>query len=334
MINVALLSKWHVHAEDYARQAEENPNLSIQMVWDEDPVRGKQWANALGVPFEEDLNAVLSNPDIDAVIVNTPTNRHKDVILAAAENKKHIFTEKVLAFTVEDCKEIFSTIESNGVKLMLSLPRLTEDYYLYAQEAIDKGWLGKLTMIRCRLAHNGAVPPKGHSNGWLPEHFFNKEQCGGGALIDLGAHPIYLTNRLAGPATAVTARMQSTLTHEVDDNAIVLVDYESGAMGAIEASFVSSGSPFQLELYGTEGALLIEDETIRIKSSHFNDKGWVVPESLPSPLPMAINQWVEAISNNVASSITKEDMLNLTLINEAAALSVQKNTTVRLSDMK
>lgn len=332
MINVAMLSKWHVHAEDYAKQANENANLTIKVVWDERKDRGEKWAEKLGVPFEQDLEKVLTNPDIDAVIVDTPTNLHKEIIILAAKHKKHIFTEKVLAFTVQDCEEILSVVKENDVKLMVSLPRLTENYYLYAQEILEKGLLGKLTSIRCRLSHDGAVPVEGHPTGWLPDHFFNREECGGGALIDLGAHPIYLTNRLAGPAKAVTARLQQTLGYDVDDNAVSLVEYESGALGTIETGFLSTGSPFQLELYGTEGSLLIEDNIIRLKSRQFG-REWITPEKLPVALPIAMEQWVQNILDEKEPTITEEDIIGLTLINQAANLSHQQGRRVETAEL-
>lgn len=320
LIKVALLSRWHVHANDYANSAKENPNVSIELIWDEERERGEEWAKELNVPFEADIDKVLANPDIDAVIISTPTNLHKDIIVAAAKNKKHIFTEKVLAFNVKDCEDIYQAVEENNVKLMLSLPRLTENYYLYAQEALDSGKLGTLTTIRCRLAHNGGVGQNGAKTGWLPERFFNKEQAGGGSLMDLGAHPIYLTNRLAGPAKAVQAQLQQSKVFDVDDNAAVLVEYESGAMGIIESGFTSFGSPFQLELYGTEGVLLIEEGNVRIQSSHLNERGWQTPE-LPEALPMPMQQWTSSILEGTTPSITKEDVLALTAINEKAAQS-------------
>jgi scyllo-inositol 2-dehydrogenase (NAD+) len=332
MVNVAMLSKWHVHADDYARQANQNKNLTIKVVWDEDEKRGAEWAEKLGVPFERDLEKVLANPEIDAVIVDTPTYLHKEIIILAAKYKKHIFTEKVLAFTLQDCEEILSVIKENNVKLMVSLPRLTENYYLYARKVLDQGLLGKLTSIRCRLSHDGAVPSESHPNGWLPQHFFNKEECGGGALIDLGAHPIYLTNRLAGPVKAVTARLQQTFGYDVDDNAVVLVEYESGALGTLETGFLSTGSPFQLELYGTEGALLIEDQTIRLKSKQLG-QGWVTPDPLPQALSIPMEQWVHQILNEQEVTITDEDVKGLTLINQAASLSHEQGRRVETSEL-
>ncbi|WP_210469802.1 Gfo/Idh/MocA family protein [Sporosarcina sp. 6E9] len=327
MIKVALLSRWHVHADDYARDIKEINDLSIEMVWDEEVERGEGWANELNVPFEKDLQAVLSNPDIDAVVVNTPTNMHKEVIIAAAKHKKHIFTEKVLAFTVRDCEEIFAAVEEAGVELMVSLPRLTDNNFLYAEKSINEGWIGKLTMVRCRFAHNGGVAPEGQANGWLPARFYDKEQAGGGAMMDLGAHPIYLTNRLAGKAAGVYARLHKEGNTTVDDNSALLVDYESGALGIIETSFVSNGSPFQLEVYGTEGTLLISDDKIQINSANVESKA--LTEVLPS-LPMPMVQWVDSIKTGATPTITKEDVLKLTAINEAAIISHEEGRRIEL----
>ncbi|MFY4773614.1 Gfo/Idh/MocA family protein [Metabacillus sp. RGM 3146] len=334
MIQTALFSKWHVHAVEYALMAEENELLQIKLVWDEDEERGKKWAQELGVPFVKELAEVFSNSEIEAVIVNTPTIMHKDIILAAAKSKKHIFTEKVLALTVEECDEILKAVEENGVNLMVSLPRLTFPYYLYAQNTADQGLLGKITRIRCRVAHNGAVPSDANPNGWLPAHFYKKEQCGGGALIDLGAHPIYLTNRLGGEAKSVMAHFQYTYGHEVEDNASVLVEYQSGAVGLIETGFVSYGSPFMLEINGTEGTLLIEDDQIRLKSLHLSAEEWFIPDNLPARLPMPMEQWVRSINGEEMPSMSNEDFRNLTLINEAAALSAEIGRRVSIEEIE
>lgn len=329
-MKVALLSRWHVHADDYANDIKAIDELSIAMVWDEEKERGEEWAKELDVPFEADLEAVLSNPEIDAVVVNTPTNLHKEVIIAAAEHKKHIFTEKVLAFTVEDAEAIYDAVEKAGVELMVSLPRLTDNNYAYAEKAIKDQWVGDLTMIRCRFAHNGGVAPEGQANGWLPERFFNKEQAGGGAMIDLGAHPIYLTNRLAGKAKGVYARLQKKNSDSVDDNSALLVDYESGAVGIIETSFVSFGSPFQLELYGTQGSLFINEGDIHVQSAKVNDGKLTKLDEPLSGLEMPMNQWVKAIQTGEKPSIQKADVVNLTMVNEAAFKSQEEGRRVEI----
>ena len=329
MINVAMLSRWHVHANDYAREATSNEFLNIVKVWDEDPTRGSAWAEELGVPFEENLESVLADPSIAAVIVDTPTMHHETVIIKAAQAGKHIFTEKVLATTTEACKRIFKAVEEAGVKLMVSLPRLTEDYTLFAEMVLNEGLLGRLTTARCRFSHDGAVPSEGRPNGWLPDHFYQLEPCGGGALIDLGAHPIYLLNRLCGPAESVFARFNYVTGKEVEDHAVVVVDFKNGVMGTMETGFVNYGIPFQLELSGTDGTLLVEGTSIRLKSRQFGVNEWWTPENglngttinVPEALPTPMEQWVDAILHNKETTITKTDILGLTQINEAALAS-------------
>lgn len=329
MLVVAMLSKWHVHAKDYAKEALAHPDIKIKVVWDEVPERGEAWAEELGVPFEPELGKVLADPEIDGVIIDAPTNLHKEIMIQAARHGKHIFSEKVLAFTTEDCEEIFRAVEEHQVHLMLALKRLCDPYYLYAQQVLDQGLLGKLNLIRCRLAHGMGLPREGRPYGELPPHFFDPEQTGGGALIDLGAHPIYLVNRLAGPASGVYARLHQSIRTEVDDNSAVMLDYESGLLGIIEAGFVSSNS-FQLELHGSEGILQIEKGGLRIKSQHLRGNEWVVPDNLPDPLPSPLGQWVLQILHGYEPAITKEDMWRLTQINQAAIRSHMEGRRVPL----
>ena len=109
MLKVAMLSGWHVHAKDYANQVSKIENAAISAVWDEDPERGRAWADELGVPFEEDLQQVLNRDDVDAVIVDAPTNMHTEVMIAAANAGKHIFS-KGHGFTVAECEAIAEAV--------------------------------------------------------------------------------------------------------------------------------------------------------------------------------------------------------------------------------
>src|SRR5437588_8843478 len=100
MIRVAMLSFWHVHAKDYVEQAQADPATEIVAVWDETPERGRAEARALNVPFYVKLDDILARSDIDGVINVTPTNLHRDVMVAAAQAGKRSFTEDVSAPTL------------------------------------------------------------------------------------------------------------------------------------------------------------------------------------------------------------------------------------------
>ncbi|MEG0692501.1 MAG: Gfo/Idh/MocA family oxidoreductase, partial [Oscillospiraceae bacterium] len=233
MINIAFLSKWHVHAPDYAKQFGALPYVTIKAVWDEDPTRGKEWADELNCSFESDLDTLLSRDDIDAVCVGTPTSMHKEVICAAAKVKKAIFTEKVLAISPEDAHEIEKEVTAATVSFCIALRRRTEARIILAKKMIDEGAIGKITHIRIRDAHSGT------SDGWLPDTFYNKEQCGGGAMMDLGAHPMYLSLYFMGEPKSVSSIFTESAGKGIDDNCVSVLEYETGAIGISETSFLS-----------------------------------------------------------------------------------------------
>jgi 1,5-anhydro-D-fructose reductase (1,5-anhydro-D-mannitol-forming) len=251
-LRLAILSFWHVHARDYVRQANEHPGTEITAVWDEDAVRGRAWADDLGARFHPDLGGLLARDDVDAVVVTCPTTAHRQVITAAAAAGKHIFTEKVLAPTPAECAEITAAAEKSGVALMLALPRLYEGYTTAIREVLADGALGRLTLVRVRLAHGGSV-----GEDWLPEHFYDPAATAGGALIDLGCHPMYLARLFLGrmPET-VTASFGHVTERAVEDNAVAVLRCADGALGVVEASFTAPASPFSIELHGTEGSLV------------------------------------------------------------------------------
>lgn len=331
-IKIGKISYWHVHAWDYTKQAQEHDDTEIAAVWDEDPVRGKKAADQLQVPFYENLDDMLAQKDLVGVIVDAPTNMHLEVMLAAAKAGKHIFTEKVIAPTLAEVNEIVSEVKKQGVKLTVSLPRLNDGYTLAIQEVLQQGLLGKVTYVRVRLSHNGAVAD------WLPEHFYNLEQCAGGALIDLGCHPMYLTRLFLGEEIAgVSANFGYVTGKEVEDNAVATLHTATGAIGVVEAGFVNSHSPFTIEVHGTDGTLLYgtpeEKLLLRTNRAGEDSQGWkevAVHENRES----AFHQWVAHIQNDTTAEENVSIALELTRLMEAANLSHKEGRVVRLEELK
>lgn len=324
-MRAALLGTWHVHARDYAREAMGTPDVELAAVWDRDEARGKAFAAEFGRPFEGDLNRLLSRPDLEGVIVATATADHPEIIRRAIEAGKHVFSEKVLTERTEDAQGLLSLAGERGVALLLSLPRLSERYFLGLQDWVGRGALGRLTQIRCRLAHNGALAVPDAPDGWLPGRFFDPEESRGGALIDLGAHPIYLANRLAGNPASVFARFQFFTARSAEDSATAVVEYENGVCATLETGFVSTGAPFLLEVYGTAGTAVIEDRVLRIRGIEEEKgalSGWRTPE-LPPAGRTPMRQWIDAAFGRAAPDITAKDILDLTRVNVAAARSAK-----------
>lgn len=325
MLKVAMLSQWHVHAWDYANQLRAMDNVKITAVWDEQPERGENWAKQLGAEFEKDLEVLLQRDDVDAVVVDTPTNLHTKVMVAAANAGKHIFTEKVMALTVKECEEIADAVRKNNVKFCISFPHRTNPQNLFAKKIAEEKLLGDITLMRVRNAHNGATA------GWLPPHFYDPVECGGGAMIDLGAHPMYLARWILGKPARITSMFSSFTGKPVEDNAVSVIEFENKGVAIVETGFVTANSPFSLELYGTEGSLLIggPDNKVQIISAKTGGvHGWTVPDRLPEALPSAIKQWVDGILNGAQIHFGLEEGIQLTELMEAAYISYREKRQV------
>jgi len=331
-IRIGKISLWHVHAWDYIKQAQEHEDTVMAAVWDENAERGQEAAERLNVPFYASLADMLAQDNIDAVIVDAPTRLHEEVITAAAKAGKHIFTEKVIASTIKEVNTIISDVQDNGVKMTVSLPRLNDGYTLTIQDVLNQGLLGKVTYVRVRLSHNGAIA------NWLPEHFYDLQDCQGGALIDLGCHPMYLTNLFLGQeVTGVNANFGYVTGKEVEDNAVATLFTDSGAIGVVEAGFVNSHSPFAIEVHGTEGTLLYgtpEDKLlIRTNVGSDQQKEWTeIP--LLDRRESAFSQWVSHIQNDTIATENLQTATQLTRLMEAANLSAKEGRKISLKELQ
>jgi 1,5-anhydro-D-fructose reductase (1,5-anhydro-D-mannitol-forming) len=319
MITVAVLGGWHVHARDYARRVLEHPETELVAVWDDVALRGRALAAELDVAYADDLQALLARDDLDGVSVTTATADHHAVLTAAAEAGKHIFTEKLLAPTVAEAMDVIAAADRQNVRLMVSLPRLAHGSTVAIADLLDRKDLGEVTYARVRLAHDGGT------RGWLPDRFFDPAAAIGGALTDLGCHPVYLVQRLLGPAPqTVGATYGFTGGRAVEDNAVVTLGYSDGAIGVIEASFVAR-STYAVEIGGAEGAVrFIEGAGLWLSAG---DDSWT---ELPVPPdgddPFA--QWVRHITDGTRADDNLARAVELTRLVPAANAAAAAGTTL------
>ncbi|MDO5661301.1 MAG: Gfo/Idh/MocA family oxidoreductase [Brachybacterium sp.] len=323
---IAVLSAWHVHAEEYARAAHDNPHAEVSVLWDDDRERGSALAETLGVPYDSDLDRVLAREEIHGVTVTTATTDHLAVIGAAIDAGKHVFTEKLLAPTVEECEELIDRARAAGITLTVSLPRLTHGYTSAIRRILDEGTLGQLTYTRIRLAHDGAV------RDWLPARFYDPAAAIGGAFSDLAAHPVYLTQEILGTDLTVVGAAYTDLTGRgVEDNAVVTVTSPDGAIGSIETGFVTPASPFSIEIHGTAGSLqygLGPDAAMLLDSG----SGWAAVDA-PADDPILVDTWIDHIRAGTPDVDTPARAIALTALveqaNRAASLTTSSEGSTR-----
>lgn len=311
---VAVLGFWHVHAPDYAREVRENPDTELVAAWDPEVQRGTDGAAELGVEFVADLGELLARDDVDAVTITTSTDQHRDVILAALEAGKHVFTEKLLAPTVAECEELVDAAREHDVALVVSLPQLATRTTRTLRRLVEDGALGRVTYARVRMAHNGWI------GGWLPERFGDPKAAIGGALTDLGCHPVYVLQHLLGPRPATVQATYTAVTgRPVEDNATVTLGYADGAIGVAEASFVTTPGAFAVEVRGTEGSLLygFGRDVLIGKGGTLGSDDWteVDPDEAGEP-PFA--EWVRHIRSGSRPTDNLRNAVELTRLVVAA----------------
>ena len=307
-MNVAMLSGWHVHAKEYANKIAAHPGCKITAVWDELPDRGAEWAKELGCEFFADYETILADPTVDAVAVCSPTNRHGEIMVKAANAGKHIFTEKVLALTNEEADAIAEAVRRNNVHFTISYPHKTNPNLLFMKQMADEGKLGTLTYARMRNVHSGSI------NDWLPPHFYDREQCGGGAMIDLGAHPMYTMLWFLGTPKKVSSAFTNITDRPVEDNAVSVIEFESGAIGVSETGFVSTCDPYIVELSGTKGYVQFSRGELAYRTTETNGN-WVVVTNLPKAPESALDYWLESVLNDTPNTLyTIDDAVALTRI--------------------
>ena len=323
MVRVAMLSRWHVHADQYAKQIQENPDARIAAVWDNDAARGAAWAGELGCPFYESYEELLKAPDIDAVAVVSSTNLHPELLIAAARAGKHIYTEKVLAFTAADAMKIRDAVRESGVHFTISFPHKTWGNILLAKKMVENGDIGEITYMRVRNVHGGSIC------GWLPAYFYDKALCGGGAMMDLGAHPMYLLEWFLGKPEKMASAFTQVTGRGVEDNAVSVMTFKNGAIGVSETGFVSLCDPFTLELSGTQGYIHVQD-AFRYRNKASEEK-WVTVSELPEKGVMPMDYWISSIVSHTENTLYGiDEAVALSEFMEAAYRSHESGQTIRL----
>jgi len=335
MLRIAMLSFAHVHADGYARQVASHSEAEIVCVWDDDEGRGRAAAEKYGVEYSADLNGVLRRNDVDAVVVNAPTVQHTDVLLAAVNAGKHIFTEKALTLTTADADRVVAAVRASDIRFMISLPSRTRPDILFFKQALDNGWLGRITMMRARIAHSAALGRwfKG-SSLW----FGDAEQAGGGALFDLGCDTADVMRWFLGEPASVVAKVQNfSGAYDIDDQTLAMIEFKNGALGILDTSWVHAAGPNPLEIYGTEGYSGYDGrpgDPIRLISNQLQPdgvKGVIQPTALPDPLPSPLEQWIAAILHNEPMTITVEDGRHLTQLLEGVYRAAQSGREARFA---
>jgi predicted dehydrogenase len=195
----------------------------------------------------------LWRSDVEAVYIASPAHCHLEQVLAAAEAGKHILCEKPLGMTVEEAEQMIAECSRRRVRLGVGLMMRFHAYHREALGMVEAGRLGRLVLGRAQLSC--WYPPT--PGAWRQDPALG----GGGSLIDMGAHAIDLLEMFFGPVKEVFCRTGHLVhSYASEDSTIVLLTFDSGALGMIDAFFCmpDAASKNRLEIYGSRGSILAE----------------------------------------------------------------------------
>lgn len=211
-----------------------------------------------------DYRAITENPETDIVDICTPNNLHKDAILSAMANGKHIYCEKPLVVNMAEAREIQAAMNTYRATAQMTLQNRFFPATIRAKELIDEGRLGKILEFRAAYLHSGSADPQ------APLKWKLSGASGGGVIADLASHVLDLTHHLIGDYSALTAQTRiaypdrpsaadptKRVTVDAEDSVMILARMKSGAQGQISASKIATGAEDELriEIHGSQGAL-------------------------------------------------------------------------------
>ncbi|WPV69080.1 Gfo/Idh/MocA family oxidoreductase [Chitinophaga sp. LS1] len=201
-----------------------------------------------------DMEASIAHPDVDVVCIALPNNLHEAAVLLCCKHKKGVICTKPLGRNAAEAKRMLEAVEKAGIFNGYLEDLVYTPKFLKALDSVKNGALGRILWAKSRETHPGP-----HS-----EWFWDKEQAGGGCMLDLGCHCVEIARSFIGkdikPVEVMCWADTQVKPIDAEDHAIGLVKYENGAIGQFEVSWTFRGGlDLRDEVMGTEGTIWINN---------------------------------------------------------------------------
>jgi UDP-N-acetyl-2-amino-2-deoxyglucuronate dehydrogenase len=234
------------------------PGARLAAVTDAVPERAKVLASTWDCAAEPDLASLLAREDVDVISVCVPSGLHAEVAGLAAAAGKHLVVEKPIDVTLEAADRLIAAARASGVLVTVISQHRFDTGLDELRRLLDSGALGSLLV--------GEASTKWYrTQGYYDSADWRGTwQLDGGSLMNQGIHYVDLLLWAMGPAAEVTAVFASQAHQiEVEDTAVALVKFTSGAAGTIVSSTAAyPGFAQRLEVTGTNGTVIVEDGKI------------------------------------------------------------------------
>jgi len=221
-----------------------------------DAAKAADYARRHHVPaWYSDADALINDPNVNAIYVATPPNSHADYAIRAMRAGKPVYVEKPMALNFAECNAINRVSRETGVPLFVAYYRRAMPYFLKVKDLVESGAIGQLRAVSVQVHW---LPPSAHADDRQPGWRVSPEVSGGGYFHDLAAHQFDFLEYALGPIDAATGmtRNQSGL-YTADDLVVANFSFASGALGTGSWCFTANPAQRseQTQLIGSAGTL-------------------------------------------------------------------------------
>ena len=228
----------------------EREDVDLVAVADVDEHKAEALSKRFGVPHVLSTEETISRPDLDAVVISTPNHLHEEMAIAALEAGKHVFVERPLATSSEGAKRVVDVAEREGKVLVVGMPHRFRPGVAALRNFIAGGELGELYAVRGSWMTR-LMPASRHT--WR----YDRQEAGGGALIDLGVPALDLCLWLIGyPAMKRVSCITRSADGSVEDAATLMAETADGVALTLEVSnrLFAGEDRYYARVMGIEGS--------------------------------------------------------------------------------
>lgn len=320
-----------LHAENVVKFM----NVRLKAISDIYVAPVKKWAKTIGVEnVYGHYNAIVEDPEIDAVLVCSPTNTHAEVITAAAKQGKHIFCEKPISFSIEETTSVLDVVKENNVKLQVGFNRRFDRNFLKIHECVKNGDIGDPHIIK--ITSRDPAPP--------PVEYI---KTSGGLFFDMSIHDFDMARYVAqSEVMEVYAVGKNLIDPKIGseggdiDTAITTLTFANGAVAVIDNSRQATyGYDQRVEVFGSKGNITCENDrptsvSISTESGTKQDplKHFFL-ERYADTYVTEIESFVAAILKDETVKCTGKDGFQAELIAKAATISHQEKRIIKLEEV-
>jgi predicted dehydrogenase len=287
-----------------------------------------EFAAQHGMKAATSYEVLLSDPDIDGVILATSHSSHGDLTVQAAAAGKHIFVEKPFTLTVEDGRRAIKAASEAGVVLQVGHNRRRQPANRRIKEMIDNGDMGLVVAVEANHA-------AGRGLALDPSHWrASRAESPLSGMTGMGVHQIDTMLWLIGPIKSVMARSNRLLKRtDLDDATVLALEFQNGVVGSLVTSYVTP-SIQRIGVMGTVRSAWNEVDGKRLMVQELSDKE-------PNPVPVDSLDTVADQLHEFASSIlgsTKPETggleaLRVVAVMEAAIAAADRGVAVEVDDV-